>query len=70
MRRRERLLPLFLGRETNHPLGLKWQLHELESEKESKGTTEFLEAAQSNLRRVRAIVARDTTPTDSGQGFR
>jgi transposase InsO family protein len=28
---------LFLGRELNHPLGLKWKLHELELGKDQKG---------------------------------
>lgn len=48
---------LFLGREMNHPLGLKLQLHELELQKDSKGLIVFWEAALCNLRRARARVA-------------
>jgi hypothetical protein len=32
---------LFLHREINHPLGLKWKLHELELQRDSKATDAF-----------------------------
>jgi hypothetical protein len=48
---------LFLGRELNHPLGLKWQFHVLELSKDPKGMNEFWEAALANLRKARTRVA-------------
>jgi hypothetical protein len=48
---------LFLGRQLNHPLGLKWKLHELELGKDQRGIHEFWEAALANLRKARARVA-------------
>jgi hypothetical protein len=48
---------LFLGREMNHPLGLKWVLHELVIQRDAKGMGEFWEAALANLKRARARVA-------------
>jgi hypothetical protein len=48
---------LFLGRELNHPLGLKWELHEVELQRDSKAINEYWEVALSNLRRARARVA-------------
>jgi hypothetical protein len=48
---------LFLGRELNHPLALKWKLHELELDRDSKGIEEFWEAALVNLKKARASVA-------------
>jgi transposase InsO family protein len=43
---------LFLGRELNHPLGLKWKLSELELNNNPKGIEEFWETALSNLRKA------------------
>jgi hypothetical protein len=40
----------------NHPLGLKWEFHELELQRDPKGMSEFWEAALSNLKRARARV--------------
>jgi transposase InsO family protein len=48
---------LFLSRELNHPLGLKWKLHELELGKDQKGMNEFWKAALANLRKAHARVA-------------
>jgi hypothetical protein len=56
---------LFLGRELNHPLGLKWELHEVELQRDSKGIEEYLEVALSNLKRARARVA---ARYDAGRG--
>lgn len=47
---------LFLGRELNHPLGLKWKLSELELDKDAKSMEEFWEMALSNLRKAHARV--------------
>jgi hypothetical protein len=47
---------LFLGRELNHPLGLKWHLYELKLQKDSKGVNDFWVAALSNLRKACARV--------------
>lgn len=41
----------------NHPLGLKWQLYELELAKDAKGVKVFWETALANLRKARARVA-------------
>jgi transposase InsO family protein len=49
---------LFLGRELNHPLGLKWNLGELELNNDPKEMEEFWESALSNLRKARDRVAR------------
>jgi hypothetical protein len=48
---------LFLGWEMNHPLGLKWQLHELQLQRHPKGMSEFWEAAFANLKTAYASVA-------------
>jgi hypothetical protein len=48
---------LFLSRELNHPLGLKWKLFELEQDKIAKSFEEFWEMALRNLRKARARVA-------------
>jgi hypothetical protein len=48
---------LFLGRELDHPLGLKWRLCELELGADSKGPNEYWETALASLRRARARVA-------------
>jgi hypothetical protein len=48
---------LFLGRDLNHPLGLKWQLYELELGADPKGAKKYWEAALASLRRARARVA-------------
>jgi hypothetical protein len=41
---------LFLGREMNHPLGLKWELHKLELKRD------FWETALANFTKARARV--------------
>jgi hypothetical protein len=48
---------LFLGRELNHPLGLKWKFSELELDNDSRTVEEFWEAALANLRKARTRVA-------------
>jgi hypothetical protein len=48
---------IFLGRDLNHPLALKWKLFELELNKEANAIEEFWETALSNLKRARARVA-------------
>jgi transposase InsO family protein len=48
---------LFLGRELNHPLGLKWELAELDMGKEVKDVREFWRVALQNLRKAHARVA-------------
>jgi hypothetical protein len=48
---------LFLGRDVNHPLALKWKLFELDLDRDSKNLEEFWETALSNLRKARARVA-------------
>ena len=48
---------LFLGRELNHPLSLKWKFTELDMEGEVKDIREFWEVALNNLRKARARVA-------------
>jgi hypothetical protein len=47
-----------LGRDLNHPLGLKWKLSELELNNDAKGIEEFWKTALSNLRKARDRVAR------------
>jgi hypothetical protein len=41
---------LFLGRELNHPLGLKWNLSDLEMGKDAGSIQEFWEEALGNLK--------------------
>ncbi|PNF29729.1 hypothetical protein B7P43_G12157 [Cryptotermes secundus] len=48
---------LFLGRDLNHPLGLRWELAELDLGKDARGLQQFWESALSNLKRARARVA-------------
>jgi hypothetical protein len=48
---------LFLGRELNDPLGLKWNFAELELDKDARSVEEFWEAALANLRKARTRVA-------------
>jgi hypothetical protein len=48
---------LFLGREMNHPLGLKWKRFEFELDNDAKNIEEFWETALSNLRKSHARVA-------------
>jgi hypothetical protein len=48
---------LFLGRELNHPLGLKWELSELDLQRTPQDTTVFWERALTNLRKARDRVA-------------
>jgi hypothetical protein len=49
---------LILGQETNHPLGLRWELSELDLQQPPQGTHKFWERALPNLRRARDRVAR------------
>jgi hypothetical protein len=49
---------LFLGREINHPLALKWELSELDLQQPPQGTKVFWEQALANLKRARDRVAR------------
>jgi hypothetical protein len=42
---------LFLGRDLNRPLGLKWELNELEMAQDTKVMEEFWEMALGKLRR-------------------
>jgi hypothetical protein len=46
------LASLYLGREINHPLGVRWELHELELQWDRKGMREFWEATLCNLKRL------------------
>jgi hypothetical protein len=48
---------LFLGRELNHPLGLKWELFDLDMQKDSVDMKDFWADALSNLRKARERVA-------------
>jgi hypothetical protein len=48
---------LFLGRDLNHPLALKWQLFDLELQNNATKIEEFWDAALSNLKKARARVA-------------
>ncbi|PNF31069.1 hypothetical protein B7P43_G17391, partial [Cryptotermes secundus] len=47
---------LFLGRDLNHPLGLKWELAELDLNKEVKDVREFWQEALDNLKKAQARV--------------
>ena len=49
---------LFLGRELNHPLGLRWELSELDLQQSPQDTKEFWGRALTNLKRARDRVAR------------
>jgi hypothetical protein len=49
---------LFLGRELNHPLGLRWELSELDLQQPPQGTKAFWERALANLNKARDRVAR------------
>jgi hypothetical protein len=48
---------LFLGRELNYPLGLKWNLSELERDLDLGSTKDFWERALTHLKKARAKVA-------------
>jgi hypothetical protein len=48
---------LFLGRDLNHPLGLRWNLSELELGSDTKSVHDFWELALDRLRKARAKVA-------------
>ena len=48
---------LFLGREINHPLGLKWELADLELNRLSSGNADFWEQALKRLKNARDRVA-------------
>jgi transposase InsO family protein len=47
----------FLGRELNHPLGLKWELLNLHLDKDQKSMEDYWDQALSHLRKARARVA-------------
>jgi hypothetical protein len=49
---------LFLGRELNHPLGLRWELSELDLQQPPLDTKVFWERALENLNKARERVAR------------
>jgi hypothetical protein len=49
---------LFLGRELNHPLGLKGEFSELDLQQSPPDTKVFWERALTNLKRVRDRVAK------------
>jgi hypothetical protein len=49
---------LFLGREMNHPLGLKWELAELDLQRSPQGIKLFWETALENLKKARDRVAK------------
>jgi hypothetical protein len=48
---------LFLGRELNHPLGLKWEFAELDMKREVKDLQKFWRIVLHNLQKARARVA-------------
>jgi hypothetical protein len=48
---------LFLGRDLNHPLGLKWKLGELELGSDTKSVQEFWKLTLDRLQKARARVA-------------
>jgi hypothetical protein len=57
MRRLQRLpASLFLGREVNHPMGLKWKLSDLELSQDARSMEEYWEMALNKLRKARAKV--------------
>jgi hypothetical protein len=49
---------LSLGREMNHPVGLKWELSQLEQDVTPQDTRAFWERALDNLKKARDRVAR------------
>jgi hypothetical protein len=49
---------LFLEREMNHPLGLKWELSQLEQDRTPKDTRVFWERALDNLKKASKRLAR------------
>jgi hypothetical protein len=61
---------LFLGRELNHPLGLKWEFSELDLQQSPTETKEFWERALTNLKRARDRVARRYNALRSEAVFR
>jgi hypothetical protein len=48
---------LFLGHELNHPLGLKWELFDLDTQKDSAELKDFWAVALQNLKKARDKVA-------------
>jgi hypothetical protein len=48
---------LFLGRDLNHPLGLKWKLFNLGLDKDQKSMEDYWDQVLSHLRKARAKVA-------------
>jgi hypothetical protein len=61
---------LFLGRELNHPLGLKWRLTDLDLQQSSTDTKVFWERALANLKKARDRVARRYNELRSEVGLR
>jgi hypothetical protein len=60
---------LFLGRELNNPLGLKWRLADLDLQQSPSDTMVFWERALANLRKARDGVARRYNELRSEVGF-
>jgi hypothetical protein len=61
---------LFLGREINHPLGLRWKLSELDLQQSPQRTKEFWDRALENLKRARDRVAKRYDATRREAAFR
>jgi hypothetical protein len=61
---------LFLGRELNHPLGLKWEFSELDLKQSPPDIKVFWERALTNLKRARDRVARRYNELRSEAVFR
>jgi hypothetical protein len=61
---------LFLGREMNHPLGLKWELSELDLQLSPSDTKVFWKRALVHLKRARDRVARRYNALRSEAVFR
>jgi hypothetical protein len=59
------LQPRYFWVELDHPLGLKWELHKVELQRDSKGIKEYWEVALSNLKSAHARVA---ARYDAGRG--
>jgi hypothetical protein len=60
---------LFLGREMNHPLGLRWELSELNLQQPLQDQKVFWEQALANLKKARERVARRYNQSRRGVVF-
>jgi hypothetical protein len=60
---------LFMGRELNHPLALKWELAELTLDQDRGSMQDFWEKALTNLRRAQAKVAKRHNASRRQAGF-